>query len=64
MHKIIKLKTVCELTTFSSATIYRLIKKGEFPRQIKLSERSSGWLLDDIKKWLEQRIIKSYGENL
>jgi len=64
MTKVIKLKTVCELTTFSSATIYRLIKKGEFPRQIKLSERSSGWLLDDIKKWLEQRIIKSYGENL
>ncbi|MBT7525047.1 MAG: AlpA family transcriptional regulator [Candidatus Marinimicrobia bacterium] len=64
MTQVIKLKTVCELTTFSSATIYRLIKKGEFPRQIKLSERSSGWLLDDIKKWLEQRIIKSYGENL
>ena len=59
MTQVIKLKTVCELTTFSSATIYRLIKKGEFPRQIKLSERSSGWLLDDIKKWLEQRIIKS-----
>ena len=64
MTQVIKLKTVCELTTFSSATIYHLIKKGEFPRQIKLSERSSGWLLDDIKKWLEQRIIKSYGENL
>ena len=64
MTQVIKLKTVCELTTFSSATIYRLIKKGEFPRQIKLSERSSGWLLDDIKKWPEQRIIKSYGENL
>ena len=64
MTQVIKLKTVCELTTFSSATIYRLIKKGEFPRQIKLSERSSGWLLDDIKTWLEQRIIKSYGENL
>ena len=64
MTQVIKLKTVCELTTFSSATIYRLIKKGEFPRQIKLSERSSGWLLDDIKKWLEQRIIKSYVENL
>ena len=64
MTQVIELKTVSELTTFSSATIYRLIKKGEFPRQIKLSERSSGWLLDDIKKWLEQRIIKSYGENL
>ena len=62
MTKLIKLKTVCELTTFSSATIYRLIKKGEFPRQIKLSERSSCWLLEDINAWLEQRIIKTYGD--
>jgi prophage regulatory protein len=60
--KVIKLRQVKELTTFSSATIYRLIKKGEFPRQIKLSERSSGWLLEDINTWLEQRIIKTYGD--
>ena len=64
MTQVIKLKTVCELTTFSSATIYRLIKKGEFPRQIKLSERSSGWLLEDINAWLEQRINKTYGDYL
>ena len=64
MTKIVKLKTVCELTTFSSATIYRLINKGEFPRQIKLSERSSGWLLEDIYAWLEQRIKKTYGDKL
>jgi prophage regulatory protein len=64
MTQVIKLKTVCELTTFSSATIYRLIKKGEFPRQIKLSERSSGWLIEDINAWLEQRINKTYGDYL
>ena len=62
MTKVIKLKTVCELTTFSSATIYRLIKKGEFPKQIKLSERSSGWLLEDINAWLKHRINKTYGD--
>ena len=60
--KVIKLRQVKELTTLSSATIYRLIKKGEFPRQIKLSERSSGWLLEDINTWLEQRIINTYGD--
>ena len=53
--KVIKLPQVKELTTFSSATIYRLMKKGEFPNQLKLSERSSGWLLEEIYEWLEQK---------
>ena len=53
--KVIKLAQVKELTTFSSATIYRLIEKGEFPRQLKLAERSSGWLLEDIYNWIEEK---------
>jgi prophage regulatory protein len=53
--QIIKLPQVKELTTFSSATIYRLISKGEFPKQIKLAERSSGWLLEEVYSWLEEK---------
>lgn len=55
-NQIIKLPAVIELTTFSSATIYRLIKQGEFPKQIKLSERSSGWFLSEINDWLSQKL--------
>jgi len=54
-RKLIKLAEVKELTTFSSATIYRLIKKGKFPRQLKLAERNSGWLLEDIYNWIEEK---------
>ena len=61
--QLVKLPVVREMTTFSSATIYRLISKGEFPKQIKLSERSSGWLLEEIYSWLEQRKTSRYGEN-
>ena len=39
---IVKLPVVKKLTTFSTATIYRLISQGKFPKQIKLAERSSG----------------------
>ena len=53
--KVIKLAQVKELTTFSSATIYRLIKIGEFPKQIKLAKRSSGWLQEEIYNWLEEK---------
>ena len=62
--KVIKLRQVKELTTFSSATIYRLMKKGEFPNQLKLSERSSGWLLEEIYAWLEEKRISRDGGDL
>ena len=54
-NDLIKLPDVLELTTFSSATIYRLIDKGEFPRQVKLTERSSAWLLEEIYSWIEAK---------
>ena len=55
-YQIVKLPYVKQITVLSSATIYRLIAKGEFPNQIKLSERSSGWLLDEIHAWLDKKI--------
>ena len=52
-RNIIKLCKVQELTTLSRATIYRLIKIGKFPKQIKLSERSSGWVEDEVMEYLD-----------
>jgi len=51
--KLIRIKTVIEITTLSVPTIYRLMAKGQFPKQIKLSERSSAWFTDEIYTWLE-----------
>ena len=55
-NQIIKLPAVIKLSALSSATIYRLIKKGEFPKQIKLSERSSGWLLSEVEQLLDSKV--------
>ena len=52
---LIKLPVVKELTTFSSATIYRLISEGKFPKQIKLAERSSAWSFEEIYNWIDQK---------
>ena len=63
-RKLIKLPEVKELTTFSSATIYRLMKKGAFPKQIKLAERSSAWFSEEIYNWLEKKKnIRDGGES-
>jgi len=57
--RFIKINEVSELTTFSRATIYRLIKKGEFPSQIKLAERSSGWVEQEVLEYLDNKIQES-----
>ena len=62
--RVIKLKKVRELTSLSSATIYRLVKNGKFPKQLKLAERSSGWLLEEINDWLESKSILRNGGQL
>jgi prophage regulatory protein len=62
--QVIKLKRVIALTSLSSATIYRLVKNGEFPKQLKLAERSSGWLLEEINDWLESKSTLRNGGQL
>ncbi len=62
--QVIKLKRVIALTSLSSATIYRLIKNGEFPKQLKLAERSYGWLLEEINDWLESKSTLRNGGQL
>ena len=52
-NKIIKLNDVQSLTTFSRSTIYRLIDEGKFPKQIKLSARSSGWREQEVLDYLD-----------
>ena len=64
MNRVIKISEVKQLTTLSNASIYRLIKLGEFPKQLKLAERSSGWLLDEINDWLESKSILRNGGQL
>ena len=64
MNRVIKISEVKELTTLSNASIYRLIKLGEFPKQLKLAERSSGWLLEEINDWLESKSILRNGGQL
>ena len=56
MKKIIKLPEVKAKTTFSRSTIYRLIDMGEFPKQIKLAVRSSGWIKQEVEDYIENKI--------
>jgi prophage regulatory protein len=58
-QQIIKLPEVINATGLSGSSIYRLITKSQFPKQIKLSERSSGWVKSEVDQWLNERIKAS-----
>ncbi len=41
---------------WSSATLWRKCKSGEFPRPVKLSERVTAWKVGDVRRFLENRM--------
>ena len=55
-NKFIKLDQVKEMTTLSRSTIYREIKHGEFPKQVRLGSNTSVWLEHEVNNYLEERI--------
>jgi len=59
MSRILRLKEVIELTGMPRSSIYHNMKKGEFPKQVKLTVKSVGWREDDIKKYLDSRVEAS-----
>jgi len=54
--RLLKLDTVIEITTLSVPTIYRLMKKGQFPKQIMVSERSARWSESEVLEYINRKL--------
>jgi|TARA_B110000263_G_scaffold37827_1_gene29463 prophage regulatory protein len=54
--KVLKVKEVASEISVSVPQVYKLVSLGKFPKQIKLSERASGWLRTEIDEWLQSRV--------
>lgn len=52
---IMRIREVMETVGIGRATIYRLLSRGDFPKPLKLGERSIGWREDEIQNWIEGR---------
>lgn len=55
-ERFLRIKEVMSLCGKSRASIYAAIKKGEFPKAVKLGGRSSGWVKSEIDAWIERCI--------
>jgi prophage regulatory protein len=57
--RILRIGTVLKLTGLSRSTLYRKVQKGEFPKQIKLSERCAGWRQSSVHAWMRNPMFYS-----
>jgi prophage regulatory protein len=55
MTRILREREVKYLTGLSRVTRWRLEKRGEFPKKVKLTERCVGWPEAEIMEWLNAR---------
>jgi len=56
---ILRLNATLAKTGLSRSVLYSKISKGEFPKQINLSERSIGFLEEEVNGWIDERIKAS-----
>ena len=53
--KLVGIKTVCDLTSLSRATIYRLFEVDKFPKPLKITASRVAWRQQAILDWLAAR---------
>ncbi len=61
--RLIRLPQVKAMVGLGTTAIYDKIKKGEFPRQVKLV-RLSGWVESEVQDWIYRQITASRPEAL
>ncbi len=44
-----------DILPFSSATLWRLVRSGEFPQPVKLSRGITAWRAEEIQAWIEAK---------
>ncbi len=52
IRRIIRPRTVREMTSLSRTAIESLEAQGDFPRRVLLSKRVAGWYEDEVLAWL------------
>jgi prophage regulatory protein len=52
---LLTIEEVAVRTRLSKPTIYKLIRKGDFPRQLRLCANKVAWLEREVGEWIAAR---------
>jgi prophage regulatory protein len=55
----IRLKDVLAICGKSRSSVYNAVKKGDFPKPVKLHGRSSAWIRSEVEQWAVECIRAS-----
>lgn len=58
MQKMLRFPQVQELTGLTRSTIYEMMFRGEFPKQVKVGPRSVAWVQAEVEEWLSTRLAQ------
>lgn len=57
---ILRMPEVKRLTGLGRTSIYRMMADGVFPRSVAVGSRAVGWMVGDIRAWLQgKRVVIS-----
>ncbi|WP_429207135.1 helix-turn-helix transcriptional regulator [Massilia sp. UYP11] len=57
--RFIRLKEVLAKCDKSRSSVYDAVKKGDFPKPVKLQGRSSAWIKSEVEQWAVECIRAS-----
>jgi prophage regulatory protein len=60
---LLRLNDVLSQTGLSRSNLYRLMKKGEFPRSVPLGTRCVAWPEREVDSWTQQKIENASSES-
>ena len=55
-ERIMRFPEVKSVTGCSGSSIYELMDKGEFPKNIPIHGRAKGWIESEVQRWVSERI--------
>jgi len=53
--RFIRTRQVLEMIGVGRTTLWKMVQAGSFPRPVRITERSSGYLLDAVEQWMRLR---------
>jgi prophage regulatory protein len=59
--RMLRWPAVAELTGLSRSSVFRLERRGKFPRRRKLGDNSVAWVEGEVSAWLEGRPVSVVG---
>ena len=62
-QKFLRLTQILQLISIGKSTLWEKVKKGEFPKQIKLGPKISVWKASDVQAYIESHCNNISNDN-